>query len=568
MEITYIKIINYRNLNGLEVNINQDINFIVGENNIGKSNFQNCLLKILSGKAFQKEDFTDESQRIVVEMTFHLNEEEIGIFDDLVDPMNREMINIISIQENPDEYIKYYHKETGETIPSSLIKRVNIISYDSLRNPKNEIDFGKTKGAGAFLNFIVRKYITDYMGGGILKKSEVKKAEKYISNSLGNLVAFNRFGIKPKVDADDAEILSRVLLLKDSNDIDIPENGYGVQFNLLIMLSLLEKIIEFRKKAQAVETEFSALLVFDEPEIHLHPYLQRTLIKDIYRLATGQDEQFNNLLEEYFGITKISAQIIITTHSPNILGDDYSKIIRMYKTADYTAAVSCANMILDVREKKQLLMQFEYIKEAIFARAAIIVEGESEFGSFKLFAETLGVDFDKDGIALIKAGGADSILPIIKLFNKLAIKAVGVIDNDKKIEKNLPDEEYLFYTKSKCFDSEIVKRVIHNKRYDILETILTEFDSQGRNRCIQQQKLKDTIQTFSYKRVNADKSYKFMDVDITNTLYEVMYVSWFSICKGILLGKTIGQNLDKKNIPICYINAIKKVKEYADESYR
>lgn len=568
MEITYIKIINYRNLNGLEVNINQDINFIVGENNIGKSNFQNCLLKILSGKAFQKEDFTDESQRIVVEMTFHLNEEEIGIFDDLVDPMNREMINIISIQENPDEYIKYYHKETGETIPSSLIKRVNIISYDSLRNPKNEIDFGKTKGAGAFLNFIVRKYITDYMGGGILKKSEVKKAEKYISNSLGNLVAFNRFGIKPKVDADDAEILSRVLLLKDSNDIDIPENGYGVQFNLLIMLSLLEKIIEFRKKAQAVETEFSALLVFDEPEIHLHPYLQRTLIKDIYRLATGQDEQFNNLLEEYFGITKISAQIIITTHSPNILGDDYSKIIRMYKTADYTAAVSCANMILDVREKKQLLMQFEYIKEAIFARAAIIVEGESEFGSFKLFAETLGVDFDKDGIALIKAGGADSILPIIKLFNKLAIKAVGVIDNDKKIEKNLPDEEYLFYTKSKCFDSEIVKRVIHNKRYDILETILTEFDSQGRNRCIQQQKLKDTIQTFSYKRVNADKSYKFMDVDITNTLYEVMYVSWFSICKGILLGKTIGENLDKKNIPICYINAIKKVKEYADESYR
>ena len=126
MEITYIKIINYRNLNGLEVNINQDINFIVGENNIGKSNFQNCLLKILSGKAFQK-DFTDESQRIVVEMTFHLNEEEIGIFDDLVDPMNREMINIISIQENLDEYIKYYHKETGETIPSSLIKRVNII---------------------------------------------------------------------------------------------------------------------------------------------------------------------------------------------------------------------------------------------------------------------------------------------------------------------------------------------------------------------------------------------------------------------------------------------------------
>ena len=566
MEITFIKIINYRNLNGLEVDINKDINFIVGENNIGKSNFQNCLLKVLSCKSFQKEDFTDETQKISVEISFHLNSDEIGIFDDLVDPMNREMINIVSLQESPDEYIKYYHKETGETIPNSLIKRVNVISYDSLRNPKNEINFSKTNGAGAFLNFVVKKYIDCYDGSGILKKSEVKKVEKYILNSLGNLTAFNRFGIKPKVEIDEVDVLSRVLLLKDENNINIPENGYGVQFNILIMLSLLEKIIEFRKRAKDTDTEFSALLIFDEPEIHLHPYLQRTLIKEIYRLALGQDVKFNNLLREYFGITKISAQIIITTHSPNMLDDDYTKIIRMYKKDDFTAAVSCASLMLNSKEKKQLLMQFEYIKEAVFSRAAIIVEGESEFGSFKLFAETIGVDFDKEGIALIKAGGADSILPIIKLFNKLAIKAVGVIDNDKKIEKSLPDEEFLFYTKSKCFDSEVVKRVIHNKSYDILETILDEYDSQSNNRCIQQKKLNDIIQMFKYKKINADKNYRFKDVGTTNPLYEVMYVSWFSINKGILLGKTIGAHLDKKNIPVCYVKAIKKVKEYADES--
>lgn len=566
MEITFIKITNYRNLNGLEVAINKDINFIVGENNIGKSNFQNCLTKILSCKSFQKEDFTDDKESLSVDMTFHLNDEEIGIFDDLVDPTNREMINIVAIQENPDEYIRYYHKETGETIPNSLIKKVNVISYDSLRNPKNEIDFSKTKGAGAFLNFIVKRYIDDYAGTGILKKSEVRKVEKYISKSLGNLNAFSRFGIKPKVDVDDADILSRVLLLKDENYISIPENGYGVQYNLLIMLSLLEKIIDFRKRAKDTDTEFSALLIFDEPEIHLHPYLQRTLIRDIYRLALGQDAQFNDLLNEYFGITQIHAQIIITTHSPNILGDDYTKIIRMFNRGDFTAAVSCSNLIFDYKEQKQLLMQFEYIKEAVFARAAIIVEGESEYGSFKMFADTLGVDFDQEGIALIKAGGAESILPIIKLFNKLEIKAVGVIDNDKKIEKNLPDKEYLFYTKSKCFDSEIVKRVIYNKRYDILEAILTEYDSQGDNRCMQQKKINEVIKTFNYKRINANKNYRFKDVDTTNPLYEVMYVSWFSINKGILLGKTIGRHLDKKNIPVCYVKAIKKVKEYADES--
>lgn len=150
MEITYIKIDNYRNLSGLEVAINKEINFIVGENNIGKSNFQNCLVKVLTCKSFQLEDFTDESKRLSIEMSFHLSDKEIGVFDDLVDPSNKEMINIIAIQENPDEYIKYYHKETGEVIPNMLIKKVNVISYDSLRNPKNEINFSKTKGAGAF----------------------------------------------------------------------------------------------------------------------------------------------------------------------------------------------------------------------------------------------------------------------------------------------------------------------------------------------------------------------------------------------------------------------------------
>ena len=61
----------------------------------------------------------------------------------------------------------------------------------------------------------------------------------------------------------------------------------------------------------------------------------------------GQDAQFNDLLNEYFDITQIHAQIIITTHSPNILGDDYTKIIRMFNRGDFTAAVSCSNLIFE-----------------------------------------------------------------------------------------------------------------------------------------------------------------------------------------------------------------------------
>ena len=400
-------------------------------------------------------------------MKFHLSEEEIGIFDDLVDPLDGESINIIATQETPDEYIKYCHLESGEQIQSGLIKKTNIISYDSLRNPKNEIDFSKTKGAGAFLNYVVKYYVDNGLSNGILKKAEIKKLEKYLSVALKKLTAIERFSIVPRVEAEDTEILSRILFLKDGNNISIPDNGYGVQFNLLIMLSLLEKIIEFSKKRKADENSFSTLLVFDEPEIHLHPYLQRAIMKDIIKLANGEDDQFNSLLDEYFGIKLISAQIIVTTHSPNIITDDYEKIIRMFKSNGHTFAVTGQGLHLSASERKQLLMQFEYIKEAVFARSAIIVEGDSEYGSFPCFAETLGVDFDKSGIALLKAGGAESIIPMIKLFNKLGIKAVGVIDNDKRVEKSIPDEEFLFFTKSKCFDSEIVRRIYQNNNHTL-----------------------------------------------------------------------------------------------------
>ena len=565
MELIHIKFNNYRNLDGLETSLKRDINFVVGENNLGKSNFQIGIFRSLSGKAFEEDDFTSLSEKIKVEMRFYLSDEEVGIFDDLVDPYDANAINITAEQDGPDDYLRYYHTETGEAIPASMIRKINVITYDSLRNPRNEIDFNKSKGAGAFLHYIVNKYITENGGKNILKPSEVKNVEKYIAGALGKMNVFSRFSISPKVEIDEQEIMSRILFLKDGNDIGVSNSGYGVQFNILIMLSLLEKIISFAKKKKEWEEVFSALLIFDEPEIHLHPYLQRTIIKDIIKLAKGEDEEFNALLSEYFGIKKISAQVVITTHSPNILGDDYENIIRMYRKEATTKAVSCAELRLQDKERKQLLMQFEYIKEAIFARAAIIVEGDSEYGAFKEFARKLEIDFDSQGIALIKAGGAESILPIISLLEKLGIKAVGVIDKDKKIEKHLPDCDNLFYTTSKCFDSEIVKRLIKIGNYEALKKILTEYDSAGEKRSFQKNKLNKVIEKYGYKRMLATRDYRFEELAETDDLFEVIYVTWFETNKGILLGKLIGCSLQKNDIPPCYIKAIRKVAKYSNE---
>ena len=562
MKLRGIKLANYRNLGDMKIIFSDDVNYIVGENNIGKTNLLYAISKVFSGKSFEENDFQDTTQAIEIVLRLKLNYVEKGIFDDLTDPENSDYINIRIVQENPDKYIRYSHYETDEPILFNDIKRLLLINYDSLRNPKNELDFTKTRGAGTFLNYVVKKFI-EQQGKDVnyLNKSAIKKLERYTAAILKNIEAFNRFDIQPLVEQNNQEMLTRIMVLKDSNRVNVSEIGYGAQYNMLIVLSILEKIINYVKKMKDDENQLQTLLILDEPEIHLHPYLQRTLMKDILKIVSGKDEEFNSIISQLFGIEDFSGQVIIATHSPNIISDDYKKIIRMYSEQGVTNVVNANSLILNQKERKQLSMQFEYIKEAIFAKGVIIVEGDSEYGSFKLFGDILGIDFDREGIALIKAGGAESIIPLMKLFDKLKIVNIGVMDKDKKLEKNIPDSDNLFFTTQLCFDSEIVYRLINKGRTDILEDILIEYDSRGLERSMQAKALNKVIDKFDIKKITASKDYKFSELTPADEMYSVIYITWFSVNKGILLGKVIGQKMDKKLIPPCYAKAIRKIKE-------
>lgn len=564
MKIKKIKIENFRNLDQLVVDFSSTINYIVGENNVGKSNLLCCLNKVFNAKSFEKKDFKDVDKEIKIDFTLSLNDDEVGIFDDLIDPENSNIINIYARQENYEEYLKFYHKETDEPISNSLIRKTNIISYDSLRNPKNELDFSKTKGAGLFLNYIVGNYV-DKKGSNVsyLKKREVQGLEKYTKSTLENLSVFERFNISPEMEGDVKELLSRILVLKDNNNMELSETGYGVQFNMLIILSIFEKIIDFAKKRKEEKT-FSTILIFDEPEIHLYPYLQRTIVKDILKIAKGEDKRFNKILKDLFNIDKIDGQVIIATHSSNIIEKDYKKIIRLFSNNNLVEGISGESLELSEKDNKQLEMQFEYVKEAIFAKSVIIVEGESEFGCFNKFAEKMDIDFDRSSIALIKANGANSIISLMNMFNSFGIQSVGVIDKDKESETQSEVHSNRFYTTSKCFDSEIVENIINKGRYEKLEKILLAYDQQGVERNIQKGKLQKVINNFKYEEVTVDKDYRFNQVSKDNKIYKVMYVAWFENNKGVLLGKVIGDLLSKDEIPVCYQNAIKKVKELSD----
>ena len=365
---------NYRNLDGITV-FDSQCNFIVGDNNIGKSNFLSLLNTIFNFRSFHADDFKDPSKPIEISIQLKLAEVEIGHFEDLFDIEDYSIINIFCQQINPDENIEFYHQETKTYINISTIRCINFVHYDSLRNPITEISFDKRKGVGRFLKSIIQQYLNEneISDTDFFMQDKVDNLIRNINEKIQKIKPFKDFKISASTDDDIENLLSKVVIFKDDKGDSLLKAGYGVQFLILVTLSILEKlqsIIAQRKNRGMLEdseTETKAIslvLGLDEPEIHLHPYMQRSLIKYLNSIINNHNPEFTRLIKELFDIDLFIGQIIVVTHSPNIILDDYRQIIRFYMERGAIKVVSGTMLTLSPQLEKHLYLNFPYIKEA------------------------------------------------------------------------------------------------------------------------------------------------------------------------------------------------------------
>ena len=63
MYIEKIEINNFRNLDGIKMNFDSKMNFIVGENNLGKSNLLDCLNTVFNYSRFKEDDFFNPEEK-------------------------------------------------------------------------------------------------------------------------------------------------------------------------------------------------------------------------------------------------------------------------------------------------------------------------------------------------------------------------------------------------------------------------------------------------------------------------------------------------------------------------
>lgn len=465
-----VEINNYRNLTGKTITFNDTLNFLIGENNIGKTNILELINICLAIGKFVETDFKDITLPIKIKFKVKYSNEEIGYFEDNFDVDDSNSITLVAVQDSVDERINYYHDTPNQTkISIATIRTMNILYYYAQRMPSKEVDFRKASGSGKVLNYLIQHSLeqSEIQEKDILKKTKLKNIVKNVNRQIKKINTITGDSVSAYVDTEVDKLVCRLLGLGDESGRELSSLGEGVQYAFNILLQIIEIIYNVKTTRKPEDFEerlinrdgkklFPLFLVLDEPEVHQHPYRQRSLIRKIKALIENNNQEFLNLLKDLFDIDGLTGQIFIATHSPNILLDNYRQFIRLYKstgTNSQLKIVSGMNVVIDDKLYKHMLHNFIYLKEAMFSKCIIFVEGDTENGAIPVFAERMGLDMDERGIGVIKLDGADSVKRCMALYKSFGIKSIAIIDKDKK--GSYGSEPDVYFTKANDYEEDV-----------------------------------------------------------------------------------------------------------------
>lgn len=564
MKLKEVTIKNFRNLDGVKISFHLETNYIIGENNIGKSNLLLLLETLFAGKAFDEKDFLDDKNPIEILLSIKLELEELGFFEDYFSPDEANVLNIRIFQNIDDSYLSVVHQETGESIPYKALRTIHFLNYSSNNSPDKLLRFDSARGMGAVFKMLAKRFVEANEDKTYLDEGSIEELRAFINNHLCKIQSFKKFEIEVDVVDKKIDFLSKLFCLSNG-DFNIDSIGCGVQYTAMASINILCQIMDiYSRKTVPFEKQLYTnsdgkkilplILAIDEPEVHLHPFLQRSLVQYYKNIIQNKDEDFKALLKECFGIDGIDGQLLVVTHSTDVMLDDYRNLIRFFKKDGLTKVVCGSTRTLDEKYKKHLVMHFPELKEAFYSRCAIIVEGETEYGCMKEFSQKLGISLDDFQLSVINAHGAASISPTKSLFGKFGIPCVVVYDKDVKDGQQETDTK--IFTNEICFEAELVKKLYKMNQTNLVRQIVVAMDENGLQETLDQnfgecwyKKLEVDIAEYTPKKLEDVSEYD--ENEFCN-----MYSSWFMSKKGISLGRIVGNLLPKECIPECYSKAL------------
>lgn len=569
MRISKLRIENYRNLDGVTISFDEDVTYIVGENNLGKTNVLDLLNTIFNQATIGEEDFADTEKRSGAVVTLKMDEDEIGISGPDIDPTTGNTITVCAFADDPDSRIEFVAEESGEKISPSFMRSVHMFRYSTASFNRGDLAFDGTRGVGKVLSKGIALYldregkeVSDFLDG-----NELEGLVADLGTIVGGVPILSSYGVRTGVDSSDGGTLGSLVTLLDKRGVHFKKAGVGLQYLAIASLSIIESIMRLSPKRLQEslcsdgddKRVLHAVLVYDEPEAHLHPYMQRRLSKSLHRICEGEDAKFNALLKEYFGIDSIKAQLIMVTHSPNILARGYKNIVRFGQGEDSPRVMCGKDIDLSDKIEKHLMLNFESIREAFFARSVLAFEGQTESGAIPVFACNLGIDLDDYGVVPIRAGGKENVKPLGELLDKFKIPNYSIVDRDAKLPETSGDH---ITTIERDFEAEVIDSFFASDNQGAFIALLESTNSQRATSIKGNSNALSKASTI-YDVCLPDSEYDFQGPEFDGQFADtpksraIMY-AWLSSNKGVVSGVALAEALGADGVPVCYESIIRK----------
>ena len=548
MYIKWMHIENYRNLADVTLSFHNDINYFVGENAVGKSNFLDLLEIVMECHGFNENDFTDVHKPIRIDFELSLGELN---YKSMFTP-NEGPIYRLRLEQVVQEVYPRLYSVTDKGVEPMALSMIRHALYMCHRDTSEQELF--TIPSSVYVE--LGKLLEDY----------VSRLEKVTDDLQRKIVSLRK-------DLDPYCMLNIQHLIEVLSTSSAMEHKYSADNVRLIMAVALKILAQIYMKINSATTNLESLLVYDEkgrkylpifisvdePELHLSPYLQRAVLNYYRQIATNENEEFLALLRDIFNIDGLLGQLFVVTHSTDALVDDYRHIIRLYRDENNMVCTACGVTFNFPKEvEKHLIMHFPEAKQALYARCIILVEGETEYGSFAGFGKKLGVDFDYFGICLINARGESSISKLQKLFNRFAIPTVALYDRDVE-GKYAKAHSNIFYTDEICFEMDFVIHLLSLRKRSIIDAIIKDIIDDARPMVTKDMARRGYAKLGITKKQIRQRCLSNISDRKLDDLH-VYYFSWFYANKGVIVGRRISQFLEAEMIPPAFIAVIERAK--------
>lgn len=485
MKISYIHIKNFKSIRDLEIKEVENALILVGKNNTGKTVAIDAIRLVMGDYEVGKYDYNDEEKSISVEMKVEFDEEDLFMFHgrgivskykryDLWEKEFKEKLP--SFQDgavsftcivSPDGTKKYNdgYKKNNVHIKSILPTVYHIDHFRNLDTIQNDV-----------FRFYDKESLTQlkdntciFDGGkkcnrcfnciGVINKKEPEELTVFETTRLLEYKLFNMninaFSEKLNQYFHANGSPSKDIRLEVNFDVEnmfhieakVYNHDRGTVGNINMLSEGLRSIyaLSVLEAYVAEENTLPAIIMVEDPEIYLHPQLQKVASEILFRLSKKN-------------------QVIFSTHSPNLIFNFSSKQIKqvMLDKEYYT-------IIKEDPDVDEILDDLGYnANDLMNVSFVFIVEGKQDGNRLpllleKYYSEVINEEGKPQRVAIIPTNSCTNIKTYanLKYINQLYLKDqfLMIRDSDGKNPNHLKRQLCSYYDQRRKEDFENIPRV-------------------------------------------------------------------------------------------------------------